>query len=165
MKSRTNMPIYNDDGTKAVDMPVPALADSGKVLGVDEEGKYALREVGGGIHIYTIKFTESGNSYYFEYITDVELAGSTLAELKASLLADFENKGYDGFTNGYEFITLDRVASNVVSHFVAFFKSSSYIYGEKEELTFTTTKKYDTVKIMVWEDLTDLTPVTQPEII
>lgn len=35
--------VYGDDS-----VPTPSVADSGKVLGVDEEGKYALIEAGGG---------------------------------------------------------------------------------------------------------------------
>ena len=39
MKSRTNQPIYNDNGKLAQDMPNTTASDSGKVLGIDENGK------------------------------------------------------------------------------------------------------------------------------
>lgn len=52
--------VYSDDS-----IPTPAVADSGKVLGVDEEGKYALTDAGGGGGGGAVYITEtiSGNAH------------------------------------------------------------------------------------------------------
>lgn len=52
--------VYGDDS-----IPVPAVADSGKVLGVNEAGKYALTEVGGGGggEPIILSFTGSSNNW------------------------------------------------------------------------------------------------------
>ncbi|MBR2472155.1 MAG: leucine-rich repeat domain-containing protein [Clostridia bacterium] len=73
------------------------------------------------------------------------------------------NDGRTFTVTGY---ALDRGNTVIVALYEGgrFVEMQSKAY-ESAELTFTTTKDYDTVKVMVWESLGDLQPVTKPEII
>lgn len=65
--------VYDDDS-----IPTPAVADSGKVLGVNEEGKYALTEAGGGGVVYC--------DFEVLDIADAYITGNmTLAEVYSAL--------------------------------------------------------------------------------
>ena len=59
MKSRTNQPIYNDNGKLAQDMPNTSASDSGKVLGIDESGKVV--PVSSGTKLYKHELVIEGD--------------------------------------------------------------------------------------------------------
>lgn len=59
MKTRTNQPIYNDNGKLAQDMPNTSASDSGKVLGIDESGKVV--PVSSGTKLYRHELTITYN--------------------------------------------------------------------------------------------------------
>ena len=49
--------IVNEIGGGGGDLPEPTIADAGKVLGVDEQGEYALQDCGEGVFIINISST------------------------------------------------------------------------------------------------------------
>lgn len=60
MKTRTNQPIYKDDGSPLTEeelLPKATSSDAGKVVGVNEDGDYELIEqVTSQMHIYIFNF-------------------------------------------------------------------------------------------------------------
>lgn len=58
------------------DIPTPTDADAGKVLGVDEDGKYELVQGGGGGGVFNVNFDLSNSPY---------TADKTLAEINEAI--------------------------------------------------------------------------------
>lgn len=52
-----NVLLENAGGGGGGDLPTPTVADAGKAVVVDDEGKYALGEAGGGDNLFIVNFT------------------------------------------------------------------------------------------------------------
>lgn len=81
MKSRTNQPIYNDNGKLAQDMPNTSASDSGKVLGIDASGKVVPVSSGTKLYRHIISFNNAQEEVNFVTYTNVFEAGEDYTSL------------------------------------------------------------------------------------
>lgn len=82
MKSRTNQPIYNDNGKLAQDMPNTSASDSGKVLGIDESGKVV--PVSSGTKLYKHHFACQDDNQTFDLTIEIISTDNTSFANKTS---------------------------------------------------------------------------------